>query len=98
VAPERANTPEQSHPERYYSEYSPLAVEKMRKLPREATSTALAAIDAALKLGHRPRVDSWRKLSGRMWATVCSECGREVWLIGPAGGWTYGGSAIRESC
>jgi hypothetical protein len=75
------------------------SIEKMRKLPIEADPTAFAVIDAALKLGHRPRVASWRKLSGRMWATVCSECGREVWLIGPAaGGWTYGGSAIRESC
>jgi hypothetical protein len=70
----------------------------MTKPPREATSTALAAIDAALELGHSPQVDSWRKLSRRMWTTTCSECGREVWVSGPAGGWTYGGSAIRESC
>ena len=68
-----------------------------REAAEQALTNAGVAIDAALKLGHRPRVDSWRKLSGRMWATVCSECGREVWLIGPGGGWTYGGSAIREA-
>ena len=70
----------------------------MRKLPIEADPTAFAAVDTALKLGHRPLVASWRKLSRRLWATACSECGREVWLIGPAGGWTYGASSIRGSC
>jgi hypothetical protein len=70
----------------------------MRKPPPEAAPTAFAAVDAALELGHRPLVASWRKLSRRLWATVCSECGREVLVSGPAGGWTYGGSAVRDSC
>jgi hypothetical protein len=70
----------------------------MRTPPLEAASTTAAAVAAALELGHRPLVASWRKLSRRLWATACSECGREVWVSGPAGGWTYGGSAIRDSC
>ena len=71
---------------------------KMHTPPLEAASTMSAAVAAALELGHRPLVASWRKLSRRLWATACSECGREVWVSGPAGRWTYGGSATRDSC
>ncbi len=70
----------------------------MRTPPLEAAPTAFAAVDAALELGHRPLVASWRKLSRRLWATTCSECGQEIWVSGPAGGWTYGGSALHNSC
>ncbi len=71
---------------------------KVRTPPLEAASATAAAVDAALELGHRPLVASWRKLSRRLWATACSECGLEIWVTGPAGGWSYGGSAIRDSC
>ena len=70
----------------------------MRTPPLEAAPTAFAAVDAALELGHRPLVASWRKLSRRLWATTCSEYGREIWVSGPAGGWTYGGGALHNSC
>ena len=67
-------------------------------IPAEGRSGMAAAVAAARALGHRPRVTAWRKLSRRMFATWCQDCGKMLWIARQPDGWRMGGSATFEGC
>jgi hypothetical protein len=67
-------------------------------IPEEGRSAMATATAAATAYGHTPRVTAWRKLSRRMFATTCQDCGKTLWIAKQPDRWRMGGSATFESC